>query len=158
MGWSSLRGRIGTGSCKELRAHGNAPASQADSMGLHGAQGWSQLTLPPWLSGSLCNSASHQQGPLPVPWGQGQCGPPLNSPCGKEAPNTEHVKPVGHRHSTPRPLASHPAHQPYPFFRYTARRVPFPAPHFHLTLKTSKAGGLRGPQIRLHSEDGKKLH
>ena len=66
----------------------------------------------------------------PVPWGQGQCGPPLNSPCGKEAPNTEHVKPVGHpATSTPRHLHTPPPLPAIqlinlPFFRHTARGSP----------------------------------
>lgn len=124
---------------QELRAHGpagNAQVSQADSgvctgHGVDSADFACSFRVCSATQTFTCRRASA------LPWGQGQCASPPNSPCGKEATNTEHVNPVG--------PSSHPDHQPT-LFQIHSWRVSFPAPHFHLTPKTSKAGGLRGSQ------------
>lgn len=113
-GVSSLRGRIVQAAA---RAQGpwEVPPYPGRLMGLHGrAQGWESADF---ASGFVCsaNFKPHQQEGLPVPWGQGQCGPP-SAVHGKEAPNTEHVKPVGHPPtSTPRPCQPSSSHPTYPF-------------------------------------------
>ena len=94
----------------------------------------------------------------PVPWGRGQCGSPLNSPCGKEAPNAKHVKPMGHP-ATPTP---HPPCQPcssstYPFSNTQLEGL-LPCSSLSPDTEDFQSWWPERSPARLHSEDGKKLH
>lgn len=127
----------------------------------HGSARGTGLESADFASGFRVCSAIQpltSRGASPVPWGQGQCGPPLNSPCGKEAPNTEHVKPVGHpATSTPRPPCQPSSSSTYPFSD-TQLEGPLPCSSLSPDTEDFQSWWSARSPTRLHSEDGKKLH